>query len=225
MIFTPQAVMQEVLKTNFENEAGVRLYNVIDPISCFRTNTFDFILTIILEFVSPTSIRVDFDWRSVCLAISQLYEDGVALSEGWKELEGYIADHSYKLSLDGDQSFLKERLKIANLPISQNERNYYPHRDKGRLLRKRGRKSNGRGRYLFARLWLEIVEAEKAKVANHLMKQHFDVTDRHINFGIARGRGGIEEILMKQLIEECARSENLREYVRGKFRNEYIGLF
>jgi len=225
MICTPQTVIQGVLKANLENETGVRLYNIIDPISCLRNNTSDFILNIVIEFVTPNRSRVDFDWRSACVAIAQMYEGGVALSEKWKELEGHIANYSYRLALDGDQRILIERLKIANLPISENERNYYPLRDIGRLLRKRGRKPKGPGRYLFARLWLQIVEGEKAYVANHRMKQFFEVTDRHISFGIARGRGSIEEALTRQLIEECARNKNLRDCIRGKFQNEYVGLF
>ncbi len=225
MIYTPKTITHEFLKTNLENETGVKLYDIIDPLLCFRANTFDFVLDVITEYVSPNSNQVDFNWRSVCAAIAQMYEDGVALNGVWMELEENIANHSYRRALEGDLSFLKERLAIANLPISKNERNYYPHRDNGRLLRKRGRKPNGPGRYLFARLWLEIVEDESATVANFRMKQHFNVTERHIYFGIARARGGIYEVLMRQLIEDCTRNRNLQDYVREKLRNEYIGLF
>jgi hypothetical protein len=221
--FTPQAVVEAISARDFDIEVDIRSYEIIDP-GCFippdRLNFFwsTIALSISPHFGEKLSNEM---WERVEIAISELYEDSVTLSAAWRELEEHASKRSIARTLSGDRSIINRRMRIANLPISSDERNYYPDRDEGELNLKRGRKPKGHGRFLFARLWLEIIEGEQADVANYRIEQHFGVGERRVQSGIKHARGGVVETFMRQLIEQCSQDSDLRDDVRSLFRSVY----
>jgi hypothetical protein len=222
-VFTPQAVMNAILDINNQIEADLRLYKIIDPTHFLPPDRLGFFLGTIAFSISPNfgENLSDVMWNTVEVAISELYQDGVVPSGPWAELEIHAADRSIRRALNGDRRVINSRMKTACLPISQAERNYYPNRDEGELYLSRGPKPKGLGRFLFARLWLEIVECEKPYIANYRIEKHFVLEESVVRQGIKSARGGIEEMFMIQLIRRCVKDCDLRDDVRAMFRSEY----
>jgi hypothetical protein len=222
-VFTPQTVLDVFLEQNIKIEADLRQYQIIDPTHFLPPDRLGFFGGTIAFSISPNfgESLSDVMWNGVEVAISELYQDGVVPSGAWAELEIHAADRSIRRALNGDRRVINGRMKLACLPLSQAERNYYPSRDEGQLYLNRGPKPKGLGRFLFARLWLEIVECEKPYIANYRIEQHFGLEESVVRQGIKSARGGIEEMFMMQLISRCVKDCDLRDDVRAMFRSEY----
>jgi hypothetical protein len=222
-IFTSKAVFDAISAFDSKIKVDIRAYRIIDPGYFMPPDRVNFFWSSIAYSISPHfgEKLSDRMWGDVEIAISELYEDSVALSPAWRELEKYAAKRSIARTQSGDRSIINRRMRIANLPISSDERNYYPDRDERELSSKRGRKPKGVGRFLFARLWLEIIEGEQADVANFRIEQHFDVGERRVQSGIKHARGGVVETFMRQLIEQCSQDSDLADDIRSMFRSVY----
>lgn len=154
--------------------------------------------------------------------------------EAWREIEEYIASYfrwsqspegrsmfnwerlylistlrAIEMAKSGDLSAIYSRLRVRDLPLSQEERDLLADRAEGKLKFKRGRKKkNSPQAYLFVLLWFEIVEGEEKKDAIIAkIEECFGVSYSHVNAMLGRIYGTSDEAEIRDAILSISASE------------------
>lgn len=209
-------------------ECGVSFYtpkHVIDFITeeIKGVEDFDAVKRRAHEEIDPDCFDAVGSWNAAWnnmeqIAASRYVEGcpvGSAIDLRWCEFERRAAKRALDRAYGGDFSPLLVRLRTPNLRLTQMERDFIAGRLDGTIKMKRGRKkSNAPSIYLFARLWLVIIERDRLDVANLRIETAFAVSPSHVHHMLRRVRGTEAERGIRRIIFQCFKSHFLREEVR-----------
>lgn len=227
--FTPDWLIADLVKSRLSSTNDLAESNssihFIDTYGDGIPGCYDFLLNMILNSIlSPnSSLRAEEDetWIRLMADLGKECVKSPELSTRWKLLSKFAAERSLARARSGHRALLNARLRTSNVPLSYEERAYLADRDEGRERSKRGRRAEGIGKYLFARLWLEIIDQEAADVAVFRIHKHFGVSERHVLDMIARVRASPVGLMMGCYIRECAQDPVKRAKVQRVLGDEF----
>lgn len=193
--FTPLSVIDSTIENYDFKPVKVPVFRIVDPEMLF----------------APCGQNKE--WQKA--------EDAIASYFRWSEFPGghpikswemlYLVStiRATEMARSGNFSAIHSRLRVRDLPLSQEERDLLADRAEGKLKFKRGRKKkNTPQAYLAVLLWCEIVEGEKKKDAIIAkIEEYFGVSYSHVNsmLGKIYGTSDAEEI--RELVQRISDSE------------------
>lgn len=193
--FTPRNVINEILANDFDTEPNIQTFRIFDPEG----------------FSAGWNQRTV--WRHAEEEIAGYFgwsqsPDGHAIIS-WEFL--YLAStfRAIEMAKSRDLSAIHSRLRVRDLPLSQEERDILADRAEGKLKFKRGpKKKTTPHAYLTVLLWFEIVEGvEKKDSIISEIEEHFGVSYSHVNAMLGKIYGTSDEVEIRDAIERLSVSE------------------